>query len=207
MKNNYLIIILSILFVIIVYNSLKHLEYSRYGVFALIHNGKFTMLKEKLQADNEKYDCNGRTKLTSAFKMRLGGINKYNPQKHEYVIKEIIKILLEHGENPNEIDNDRFGSTPLHYAVTYGKITPEMRVNIMKLLIEYGADINIQDGQGNTSLHIAMQYINFNIAKYLIDNGADLNIINNEGKTPIDIAKEINNKEAINYLNKLKLPS
>ncbi len=67
-----------------------------------------------------------------------------------------------------------------------------------------GANINIQNNDGLTPLHIASFNNAKDVAKLLIDNGADINIQHNDGWTPLDIAKEFNHREIIELLEKHK---
>ena len=60
------------------------------------------------------------------------------------------------------------GLTPLHYAVLAGHI------DVMKCLIEHGAEINALSKVGTTPLHLAVKSGNIDVAKVLIDLGADI---------------------------------
>lgn len=76
------------------------------------------------------------------------------------------------------------GGTPLHFAVKKGK--PEM----IKLLIEKGADVNAKDEQGDTPLFAAVCSYSekikpLELMKILLDNGADIHARNNKGMTPL----------------------
>ena len=59
---------------------------------------------------------------------------------------------------------------------------------IIKLLVENGADINASDRYGDTVLIYAIQDLHFDIIKYLIQNGADIHHVNKKGKTPLMVA-------------------
>jgi len=56
---------------------------------------------------------------------------------------ENIEALLEHGADPNAVDNQ--GATPLHYAARRG-----FRTGIWDMLIAHGADVTLRDAQGET---------------------------------------------------------
>ena len=87
---------------------------------------------------------------------------------------EIVRVLLtEYNLNSKMINNALFD------AVYLGDI------DIAKLLIENGADINTQKEFGNTSLHLAVREKNFDLVKLLIEYGADVNIKNNADWTPL----------------------
>jgi len=73
-------------------------------------------------------------------------------------------------------------------------------VNIVKYLVEHGADVNKENKDGDTPLIIAWQ--DEEIVKYLIEHGADINIENEYGNTPLIEAYERNNQNIIKYLIK-----
>ncbi|EAY20291.1 ankyrin repeat protein, putative [Trichomonas vaginalis G3] len=79
--------------------------------------------------------------------------------------KETAELLISHGANINEKDND--GYTALHYAAAnfLGEKTVE-------LLISHGANINETDNMGKTALKIAVEHQYNQIAKLLILHGA-----------------------------------
>ncbi len=60
----------------------------------------------------------------------------------------------------------------------------------VQLKIRDESNINHQNNNGDTSLHIAIRGNNSEIAKMLLDQGADITILNNDGKTPLDLALE-----------------
>ncbi|ORX85834.1 ankyrin, partial [Anaeromyces robustus] len=57
--------------------------------------------------------------------------------------------------------------------------------DLVKYLIEHGADINKENRGGETPLFLACRSGNKNLVKYLIDLGADINKENEEGETPL----------------------
>ena len=61
-------------------------------------------------------------------------------------------------------------------------------------LLNKGANVDVQDGNGNTALHLAAFEGHNYIAKELLKAGADYNIQNNAGKVPNDIANFWMNK-------------
>ncbi|KAL7551898.1 hypothetical protein ACHAWF_015104 [Thalassiosira exigua] len=58
----------------------------------------------------------------------------------------------------------------------------------MKLLIENGADINLQDMHGRTPLHLACGSTSCALVEFLCSNGSDVNIQDVHGRTPLHIA-------------------
>lgn len=57
-------------------------------------------------------------------------------------------------------------------------------IHTIILLLRYGADINIQDTDGNTVLHLAVYYKLADLIPFLLDHGANRDLKNNRGYTP-----------------------
>lgn len=80
--------------------------------------------------------------------------------------------------------------TILHYAV---QIAP---LSMIQHLIEsdkFQLDINAQDSDGNTPLHLAVGASRFNIVKYLLSlPGINDTVVNAERKQPVELAKDAN---------------
>jgi ankyrin repeat protein len=96
-------------------------------------------------------------------------------------------LHLSHIQRTTEINyQDYYGATPLIMSSREG------HVKIAEILIEAGADVNIQTSYGETALIvIAMFYENteqIRIAEKLIDNGADVNLQNKYGETALFFA-------------------
>lgn len=65
---------------------------------------------------------------------------------------ELIKILLENGADANEDDGDHF--TPIIYSVV-AKIPVDIKLTIMKLLLQYGANPSFQTSPGDNAIYHA----------------------------------------------------
>jgi ankyrin repeat protein len=86
-------------------------------------------------------------------------------------------------EAPSRIDStDRGGRTALMYAALEGK------ADIVRLLLEGGADPNAQDQDNWTPLHFAAQSYDALVASILLEFGATLDVRNKYGNTPLFIA-------------------
>ena len=118
---------------------------------------------------------------------------------------EIVKILLDNGANPNYIhwDKSRSLGSPLMCAA--GSLSNN-RLTVIKLLIEYGANVNFEDAAGNDVLTCAVYAGNgkkdtIEIIEYLEKNG--LNIYKKYSQTKNSLlhkACETDNFLVIQYL-------
>ena len=64
-------------------------------------------------------------------------------------------------------------------------------LDIIKECLSKGCDINFQDYDKRTALHIAAEENKKEIVKFLIERGGDLNLKDRWGKTPNDLIKKI----------------
>ena len=115
------------------------------------------------------------------------------------------KQLLELGANPN--NGVGYSNVSPILWITTSPATLSSKKSLVKLLIDYGADLNIQDIEGSTILHIlaSESYLKpdvLEIAKILLENGADPKIRNYENKTALEIALEKKNPELFKLLFK-----
>ena len=62
--------------------------------------------------------------------------------------------------------------------------------DLLRLLIRYGADVNVCDNDLWTPLHAAATCANLEICKILIENNADLLAVNTDGNMPYDICDD-----------------
>jgi ankyrin repeat protein len=57
-------------------------------------------------------------------------------------------------------------------------------IELVKLLLEYGADVNSKDDDGYTPLSIACKYKNTELVKLLIEHGADIDMVDTDKLSP-----------------------
>lgn len=61
----------------------------------------------------------------------------------------------------------------------------DMYVDVAKLLVQHGADVNLGDAQSNTPLMYAAFSGNEKLVEFLVSSGANVNAANYEGATPL----------------------
>lgn len=107
--------------------------------------------------------------------------------------------LITQGIDINNQDNGT-KTSPLHFAAACDAIA------LIKILIENHADINIQDSNGNTPLHIAVlcskPYSDNKLIRILLDAGADRSIHNNIYHTPARMAYMLDKVDVIDLFDK-----
>jgi ankyrin repeat protein len=92
---------------------------------------------------------------------------------------ELVKLLLDHGADPTIKSKD--GETMVEAAAGLGFIqgyskgrSEAERLEVVKLFVERGADVNDADDYGITPLMVAGNMGDTKIIQYLVDAGADL---------------------------------
>jgi ankyrin repeat protein len=109
-----------------------------------------------------------------------------------------VKLLVDAGANPSLALTD--GSTPLMAAAGLGaprggdeEVTEagdrNDPVDVMKVLVDKGADVNAVNDAGMTPMHYAVQRGVDRIIEYLASKGARFDVKNKQGRSPADLAR------------------
>jgi ankyrin repeat protein len=142
------------------------------GVLEAAATGRADRLRELLEADPEarhERTPEGFTPLgLAAF---LGG-------------PAAVKLLLEHGADPDDDADNQFGVRPVNAAAAaHDRET-------MRLLLEAGADPNVRQQGGFTPLHEAAHTDDVEMARLLLDHGADPSIAAEDGRDSAQMAAD-----------------
>ncbi|MBV9866268.1 MAG: ankyrin repeat domain-containing protein [Abitibacteriaceae bacterium] len=103
--------------------------------------------------------------------------------------KDEVRFLLAVGEDTEQ--RDTWGHTPLHRVAEpnpHAKVDDELQVEVGRLLLRAGANVNARDNKDGTPLHLASLFGHKNMAKLLIEFDADINARTNNGWTPLHSA-------------------
>jgi ankyrin repeat protein len=96
---------------------------------------------------------------------------------------DVAVILLDHGAGINKQRHGE-GDTALSIASSDGHL------EVVRLLLERGADINIANARGETPLSRAVVFRQERIVSLLLVRGADPNLADKGGMTPLHVATE-----------------
>jgi ankyrin repeat protein len=116
---------------------------------------------------------------------------------------EVMKFWAERGVPINHVPE--FG-WPALIAICARPYSPQERpdyerdIEIIELLLAHGADINLQDRNGDTSLSCCCVNQHVPLAKYLLNSGADPNRTNHSGDTALHAAVFRENESLVRLL-------
>ncbi|KAJ8682969.1 hypothetical protein QAD02_018761 [Eretmocerus hayati] len=114
---------------------------------------------------------------------------------------EMVKYLLDAGAQVDCVCDYGKGFTTLHGAVVY--LSGEIRVNMVKLLLKFGADVNAKGPihrERCVQLVFEEQLGRCEVLQLLIDAGAELNYLDENYESPLAIAASMGDCEAMRQL-------
>ena len=153
-----------------------YLEYSSEGTDRLLHKSvvskNFSKVNELLAkgCDINEIDNKGKTALMYAC---------------EYGLTDMIQYLIDHKADLNLVTNEHI-STPLEISLC------ENQTEAIKVLIDNGYDVNLQDEHGDTVLGRERFIPKERALLYLLEHGIDPNIKNDNGRNALFKAAEEN---------------
>jgi ankyrin repeat protein len=110
---------------------------------------------------------------------------------------DVAAYLLERGADPRPASRQG-GFTPLHSAVATDAAATD--VELVRKLLDAGADPNARSQSGGTPLHTAAFTGKRAVVDLLLSHGADASIRNVQGKNAADVARERSNTEIADIL-------
>jgi ankyrin repeat protein len=125
------------------------------------------------------------------------GLNNLHVACHTDQVNLVVYLVEILKFNPSEPDYR--ASLPLHWACYFGS------ENCAKYLLTKvdSKDINAQDIDGFSYLHLAVLIDRISLIKYLLINGINYNLKDNKGRTALDLAKEKYLDESVKILSDL----
>jgi uncharacterized protein len=94
----------------------------------------------------------------------------------------IAMLLVQQGADVNAASQNEMRVSPIHSAVA------ARNTELVKFLIDHGADINATQTGGYTPLHAAAHNGDEELIKFLLEHMADINAMTDSGKTPMELA-------------------
>lgn len=110
---------------------------------------------------------------------------------------DIIKKLLYGGIPVDVQDGFQLNESTLHWSCSFGHI------DVARLLLSYGCDVNIKNANGETCLHLACKHKNYELVSLLVQEGVDVNAVDNSGKAAIEHVLSADRSENIELIIKL----
>ena len=109
---------------------------------------------------------------------------------------QAVQVLLDAGADVNLASRESMKVTPLASA------SAARQLDIARLLIAHGADVNARASGDFTPLHEAAAGGKLDFARLLIEHGADVNAKTTDCKTPLDYAREHNQRDMVDLLSR-----
>jgi len=144
-------------------------------------NGHIEVVKLLLsrEADVNGVDDHGKSSLIAA------SISGHAP---------VVELLLKNGADINHFEGHHWHRNPLLCACYYNKL------DVVSILIEKGADLNVKNEDGKSPLGIAITHHNYNLIALLLENGIDPDENIRDSETILVSAAESGNLSLIKIL-------
>lgn len=159
-------------------------EKGRTPAFYCVENGNLTILNNLDSAGKSKVDPNAVD--NSGMSLLHCAVLK----KQEGIITYLLKVRA----CTPRTQIEKSGASPLYDAARMGTY------DMVKSLVNYGADPNVATKAGLTPLHQAAARGNLDMVKDLVQAGAEVNAVAENGRTPIFYAAERGKASTVNFL-------
>ncbi len=156
----------------------------RTPAFYCVENGNLTILNNLDSAGKSKVDPNAVD--DSGMSLLHCAVLK----KQEAIITYLLKVRA----CTPRTQIEKSGASPLYDAARMGTY------DMVKSLVNYGADPNVATKAGLTPLHQAAARGNLDMVKDLVQEGAEVNAVAENGRTPVFYAAERGKASTVNFL-------
>ncbi len=112
----------------------------------------------------------------------------------------IVQIFIDHGADVNGRDDSPPGHSPLMYAAEHGYL------EVGKLLLEHGADLEQVDDYNDTALNVAAFFGQLEFVEMLVERGAKLDVYGFGGRNAIRHAMANNHDAVVEFLRQAGSP-
>jgi ankyrin repeat protein len=130
---------------------------------------------------------------TSQESLELALLNEISNKPNMDVVRDICSKLKTLNFGKNHYDS------PLIMAC----VQPTYNEELIRLLVELGADVNYRSAQGTTPIMYLAQFGNLRMLIYLVENGADTTVTSTEGYNLEYYAKYSGSKGVMEYVSRL----
>ena len=117
---------------------------------------------------------------------------------------EIVRILADHGAVRNRAPDNGISLLQAAMGMTGAsslenrrdriseppdkEVEERMTLELARIIIDLGVDVNQADNRGNTALHFAVRKDFPSVVEFLVSQGADIQAVNERGQTPLILA-------------------
>ncbi|KAM4629282.1 cyclin-dependent kinase 4 inhibitor C [Polymixia lowei] len=106
---------------------------------------------------------------------------------------DVAVALLEAGADPNVRD-------PVHSLTITHDAARDGFLDLVRVLVEHGADANLLDDRGNLPLHLAAEEGRLEVVRFLIGRTVNPGRRNTQGRSPYDVALICHRMDTAQYI-------
>ncbi|XP_034252516.1 KN motif and ankyrin repeat domain-containing protein 2 [Thrips palmi] len=146
-----------------------------------VSHGNFDVVSVLLDSKVCNVDIMNTAGYTAVMLVSLAQIRT---ETHRHVVRRLFHL--------SDVNSraKQHGQTALMLAVSHG------RLDTVRLLLEAGADVNIQDEDGSTALMCAAEHGHLDIIKILLSQAdCDVTVVDHDGSTALSIAMEAGHRD------------
>lgn len=161
-------------------------------------HGDFRIVNKLLNAGGNKLLKNNDGKLPvdlakdDYVRKVLTSLNKAAKNSDSKSITELVNF----GHNINDKESI-FSQAPIHKIIESQKTD---KYDVLKKILDMGADPSIKDSNGWTALHYSCQFGDFQATDILVKSGAKIDSYSNNNRTPLHLAATSNFPDIVKYL-------